>query len=78
MFSSFTFGEWLLAQRLKLSQQYLEKDERSIAQVAELSGFGSESVYRKHFKATFDVSPSQWRATFGGDRQPSAPLNDHG
>ncbi|WP_286339479.1 helix-turn-helix domain-containing protein [Ferrimonas sp. YFM] len=64
-----TFGEWLLTQRLKLSQQYLEKGERSIAQVAELAGFGSESVYRKHFKAAFDVSPSQWRATFGGDKE---------
>lgn len=59
-----TFGDWLLNQRLVLSQRLLETTQSSVTQVAELSGFGSESVFRKQFKRTFQVSPSQWRATF--------------
>ena len=59
-----TFGEWLLAQRLKTSQQLLENSQYSVGQVAELAGFGSESVFRKHFKRAFNVSPSQWRHSF--------------
>jgi transcriptional regulator GlxA family with amidase domain len=59
-----TFGEWLLNQRLVLSQRLLETTQSSIPQVAELAGFGSESVFRKHFKTAFHVSPTQWRASF--------------
>ncbi|WP_375753848.1 GlxA family transcriptional regulator [Vibrio sp. HN007] len=61
-----TFGEWLMNQRLKLSQQLLEASEFPISHVAQLSGFGSESVYRKHFKHAFNVTPSQWRRHFSG------------
>jgi len=61
-----TFSFWLLNQRLKLSQQLLESSDYPITQVAELAGFGSESVYRKNFKIAFDISPSQWRANFSG------------
>lgn len=61
-----TFGEWILNQRLALSQQLLESTEYSIATTAELSGFGSESVFRKHFSKRFNTSPSDWRATFRG------------
>ncbi|WP_081469106.1 AraC family transcriptional regulator [Vibrio tubiashii] len=28
---------------------------------------GSESVFRKHFKKSFNVSPSEWRLTFRGE-----------
>lgn len=62
-----TFGEWLLNQRLALSQQLLESTHHPIATVAELSGIGSESVFRKHFKKSFNVSPSEWRLTFRGE-----------
>ncbi|WP_261817824.1 GlxA family transcriptional regulator [Vibrio gallicus] len=59
-----TFGEWLQNQRLVLSQRILETTQIPISQVAEQAGFGSESVFRKHFKSTFHVSPTQWRASF--------------
>ncbi len=64
-----TFGQWMLNQRLKLSQQLLESSDYPIAKVAELSGFGSESVYRKNFKIAFHISPSQWRINFSGMRE---------
>jgi len=62
-----TFGEWLLNQRLALSQQLLESTHYPISTIAELSGIGSESVFRKHFKKSFNVSPSEWRLTFRGE-----------
>ncbi|QLE84832.1 helix-turn-helix domain-containing protein [Shewanella sp. Scap07] len=61
-----TFGYWLLNRRLIYSQQLLEQDKHSIALIADLAGFGSESIYRKHFKAAFALSPSQWRQQFTG------------
>ncbi|MFM2587365.1 GlxA family transcriptional regulator [Vibrio sp. TBV020] len=62
-----TFGEWLLNQRLVLSQRLLETTQSSIVQVSEMAGFGSESVFRKHFKRAFHVSPTQWRLSFKQD-----------
>ncbi|MDK9736763.1 helix-turn-helix domain-containing protein [Vibrio sp. D404a] len=59
-----SFGEWLLQQRLKLSQRLLESTSHPIHQVAEQAGFGSESVFRKHFKSTFNLAPTQWRDKF--------------
>ncbi len=59
-----TFGEWLLAQRLSASQQLLESSDYSVSQISALAGFGSESLFRKHFKKAFQVSPSQWRTSF--------------
>lgn len=59
-----TFGEWLKNQRLILSQQLLETTQSSVNEISELAGFGSESVFRKHFKSAFHVSPTQWRASF--------------
>ncbi|OEF10112.1 GlxA family transcriptional regulator [Vibrio genomosp. F10] len=59
-----TFGEWLQNKRLVLSQRLLETTKLSVPQVAEKAGFGSDSVFRKHFKSAFHVSPIQWRTTF--------------
>ncbi len=61
-----SFNEWLVGQRLHYSQQLLESYDDSISLIAERAGFGSESVYRKHFRQAFTVSPTQWRATFRG------------
>ncbi|MEZ8886214.1 GlxA family transcriptional regulator, partial [Vibrio sp. 10N.247.311.13] len=59
-----TFGEWLQNRRLVFSQRLLETTKLSIPQIAEQAGFGSDSVFRKHFKSAFHVSPIQWRTTF--------------
>ncbi|WP_349356722.1 GlxA family transcriptional regulator [Shewanella jiangmenensis] len=59
-----TFGDWLLNQRLKYSQQILETSDASIGHIAAQAGFGSESVFRKHFKRAFNVTPKQWRSSF--------------
>lgn len=56
--------KWLQNRRLVFSQRLLETTKLSIPQVAEQAGFGADSVFRKHFKSTFHVSPVQWRTTF--------------
>lgn len=61
-----TMGDWLLAERLALSQRLLESSEQSVESVAALAGFGSPVSLRHHFGRTFGVSPSVWRQTFRG------------
>lgn len=59
-------GEWLIAERLQRSQELLETTSHPIETIAELVGFESASALRQHFKAAFDVTPSEWRRNFQG------------
>lgn len=61
-----TVGEWLLSQRLSLSQQLLETTDSSIELIAERAGFGSTASLRQHFSQTFKISPSNYRREFRG------------
>lgn len=63
---------WLSAERLQRSQELLETTDRSIENVAALSGFPSAVTFRQRFKASFAVSPSEWRRTFRGPPRPEA------
>jgi transcriptional regulator GlxA family with amidase domain len=59
-----TVGEWLLTQRLALSQQLLETTEQSVEAIAEQAGFGTAVSLRQHFKRTLKVTPSNYRKEF--------------
>jgi transcriptional regulator GlxA family with amidase domain len=59
-----TFGDWLLAERLALTQQLLESSDHPVEHIVDLAGFGSPASLRLHFRARFGVSPSAWRQTF--------------
>ena len=61
-----TVGVWLLNQRLALAQRLLETTGKSIALVAEESGFGSEAALRVHFNKAFLTSPARYRREFRG------------
>ncbi|WP_068825710.1 GlxA family transcriptional regulator [Pseudomonas sp. BMS12] len=61
-----TLGDWLLAERLALSQRLLEGTEQSVEAIAALAGFGSPVSLRHHFGRAFGVSPSAWRHSFRG------------
>lgn len=61
-----TVGDWLLAERLALSQRLLETTEQPVERVAALAGFGSPASLRQHFGRAFGVSPKAWRAAFRG------------
>ncbi|WP_265943046.1 helix-turn-helix domain-containing protein [Dechloromonas sp. A34] len=62
-----TVGDWLLAERLALTQRLLESTEQSIDSIATLAGFGSPVSLRHHFRQSLGVSPSAWRKTFKGE-----------
>jgi len=59
-----TVGQWLLRERLTLTQRLLETTEHSVERIAVLAGFGSAVSLRHHFRAAFGVSPTSWRQTF--------------
>ena len=61
-------GEWLLAERLRRSQELLETSSHSMDRIAELVGLKTATSLRQHFRTRFGVSPSEWRRTFGGLR----------
>ncbi len=59
-----TVSQWLLDERLALSQRLLESADHNIEQIAQLAGFGSPESLRHHFRQRYAVSPSQWRQNF--------------
>ncbi|MDU9416816.1 helix-turn-helix domain-containing protein [Pseudomonas sp. zfem005] len=61
-----TLGDWLLAERLALTQRLLESTDQSVEKIATLAGFGSPVSLRHHFGRSFGVSPSAWRQSFQG------------
>lgn len=59
-----TVQNWLLSERLALSQRLLEQTDQSIERIAVLAGFGSVVSLRHHFRHAFGVAPSAWRQSF--------------
>lgn len=60
--------QWLIQQRLERSRWLLESSDVPVEQVASLAGLGSPTVLRRHFAATFGISPSTYRHTFRSNR----------
>ena len=61
-----TVGEWLLIERLAMTQRLLEGTDLSVEFISDLAGFGSPVSMRHHFRSSFGVSPRAWRQTFKG------------
>lgn len=66
-------GEWLQIERLRRSQALLETSQHSIERIAELTGFGSATSLRQHFRARFNLAPSEWRRAFRGNTKAAQP-----
>ena len=60
--------QWLIQQRLERSRWLLESSDVPVEQVASMAGLGSPTVLRRHFAATFGISPSNYRHTFRSNR----------
>lgn len=58
-----SFGELLVSERLKRSQELLETSMFDIETVAEKAGFQNANSLRQHFKVHFGASPQEWRQT---------------
>ena len=55
---------WLTKERVQLAKDLLESNSLPIAQIAADAGFGSEEVFRKHFKRWTGTTPGNYRAQF--------------
>lgn len=61
-----TVGQWLLAERLALTQRLLETTDQPVERIAQLAGIGSPESLRHHFRRSLGISPSAWRRNFRG------------
>jgi len=59
-----TVVQWLLIERLALSQRLLEGTDMPIELISEMAGFGSPTSFRSHFKTAFGIPPTTWRRTY--------------
>ncbi|MFG2003299.1 DJ-1/PfpI family protein [Spirillospora sp. NPDC048911] len=55
---------WLLQQRVRRAQQFLETSDRPIGWIADTCGFGGAASLRAHFAQMVGVSPTVYRRTF--------------
>lgn len=62
-----TLRQYVIAYRLKLAKNMLEHTDKTIAEIAEETGFTDASYFTKSFKAAFDETPKEWRAKFKED-----------
>ena len=60
-------GDWLLAERMRRTQELLEVSAHPIERIAELVGFGTAAALRQQFKQAFGVTPAEWRRSFRMD-----------
>lgn len=59
-----TLRQYIISYRLKASKRMLELTKKSIAEIAEETGFTDASYFTKTFRATFGVTPKEWRNKF--------------
>jgi AraC family transcriptional regulator, transcriptional activator FtrA len=57
--------DWLIRERVAAAKDFLETSAKPMARVAELSGFGSEESFRRHFRLIVGVTPAVFRKQFG-------------
>jgi transcriptional regulator GlxA family with amidase domain len=70
--------DWLLRQRIRLVQRYLESTDDPVELIAEKAGFGSAATLRHHFQERLEVSPLAYRRTFRASRGPGDPRAGRG
>ncbi len=59
-----TPGKWLLRKRLQHGKWLLETTDKTVQEVIEESGFKNRSHFVKQFKASFGLSPTQYRSAY--------------
>jgi AraC family transcriptional activator FtrA len=61
-------GEWVIATRLEAARYLLESSAAGLDEVSQSSGFGSPAALRHHFRQQVGLTPTAYRAQFGGAR----------
>jgi AraC-like DNA-binding protein len=62
-----TLRQYVISYRLKLAVSLLEHTDKTIAEIAEVTGFTDASYFTKSFKAAFGETPKEWRAKCAED-----------
>ena len=62
-----TLRQYIIAYRLKCAKRMLELSDKSAAEIAEECGFTDASYFAKTFKATFGMTPQEYRNSFKED-----------
>ena len=62
-----TLRQYIIAYRLKLAKRLLELTDKSAAEIAEECGFTDASYFAKTFKASFGMTPKEYRNGFKED-----------
>lgn len=60
-----TLVDWLVNERLQRARDMLETTSLSVEKISDMAGFQTPISFRQHFKKRFQVSPRDWRRTFG-------------
>ena len=59
-----TLRQYVISYRFKAAKKLLMLTDKSIAQIAEETGFTDASYFAKSFKATFGITPKEYRNSF--------------
>ena len=62
-----TLHQYVLAYRMRLAKNLLECTDKTIAEIAEETGFTDASYFTKSFKAAFGKTPKEWRNEINED-----------
>ncbi len=59
-----TLRQYIISYRLKAAKRMLELTKKSIAEIAEETGFTDASYFTKTFRQSFGMTPKEWRNKF--------------
>ena len=59
-----TLHQYIIGYRLKAAKRQLELTSKSVAEIAEATGFTDASYFAKTFRSTFGVTPKEYRNKF--------------
>lgn len=62
-----TLHQYVVAYRMRLAKNMLECTDKTVAEIAEETGFTDASYFTKSFKAAFGKTPKEWRNEIGED-----------
>ena len=60
-----TPARWLIAERLAKARDLLEASDRSVEEIAGMTGFGTPATLRHHFRQQLATTPVAYRESFG-------------
>ena len=62
-----TLHQYVIAFRMKYAREMLECTDKTIAEIAEQTGFSDASYFTKSFKAAYGITPKEYRSKFKED-----------